>query len=56
MVSRNMRYNEFDQEPDWDIYSKEYAESLVENDAINHQEAGFLQGYYDALDERYDEL
>lgn len=56
MVSENVFYNEFDQESDWDVYGKEYTEYLVENDAINPQEAGFLQGYDDALDEKHNEL
>lgn len=51
MVSMDALYNDLEQESDWDIYGKDYTEHLVENDAINPQEAGFLQGYDNALDE-----
>lgn len=56
MTSTDFEYLEFDQqtfgqESQWDGYSKEYTEHLIENDAIDPSEAGFLQGYDDALDE-----
>ena len=51
MVSMDTLYNDFEQESEWDIYGKEYTQELVENDAIDSFEAGFLHGYDNALDD-----
>lgn len=51
MVSLELIQQDLDKEAEWDIYTKDYSEDLVENDAIDAAEAGFLQGYDSIYDD-----